>query len=263
MKNFAGFGRSLAACFAVLFIGLACNAQDIEFVGKVTEVMDGDSVSILDARQERHLVRLAGIDAPEIGQDFGKKARKFLSDLILEKTVAVSGSRIDRNGEFVGKVLVYGRDVGLEMVMAGFAWHFKLYANEQIDRDRQLFESAEFHARKSRFNLWSDSKPTPPWEFRNEPSEPTAIELRKLSRPTLGPPVETTTTKVDLSATSSVSATTPSIQTGEVLGNKNSKIYHWPGCPGYTRVGEQNRVMFKSRAEAEAAGYRAAKNCSQ
>jgi deoxyribonuclease-1 len=50
---------------------------------------------------------------------------------------------------------------------------------------------------------------------------------------------------------------------GDVIGNKNSKKYHLPGCPGYTQVGEKNRVLFKSAAEAEAAGYTKAGNCKK
>ncbi|HEX8922293.1 MAG TPA: Ada metal-binding domain-containing protein, partial [Pyrinomonadaceae bacterium] len=56
-------------------------------------------------------------------------------------------------------------------------------------------------------------------------------------------------------------ATPPVASTGEIIGNKNSKIYHRPNCPGYKSVSEKNQVRFKSVEEAEAAGYRAAKNC--
>jgi methylphosphotriester-DNA--protein-cysteine methyltransferase len=46
-----------------------------------------------------------------------------------------------------------------------------------------------------------------------------------------------------------------------IIGNRNSGIYHWPGCPSYNRIAPRNRVYFKTRAEAEQAGYRAARNC--
>ncbi len=49
---------------------------------------------------------------------------------------------------------------------------------------------------------------------------------------------------------------------GEVIGNRNSRVYHLPaGCPGYAQVSEKNRVPFTSAAEAEAAGFRKAGNC--
>lgn len=46
-----------------------------------------------------------------------------------------------------------------------------------------------------------------------------------------------------------------------IRGNRRSMIYHWPGCPNYDDIAPGNRVYFKTRAEAEAAGYRAARNC--
>src|SRR5690606_31610305 len=46
-----------------------------------------------------------------------------------------------------------------------------------------------------------------------------------------------------------------------IIGNRSSKIYHWPGCPGYDKTSKRNRVEFRTRGEAEAAGYRAARNC--
>ena len=47
---------------------------------------------------------------------------------------------------------------------------------------------------------------------------------------------------------------------GAVVGNRRSMIYEWPGCPYYGRIG-RNQVSFPSPQAAEAAGYRAAKNC--
>jgi len=52
-----------------------------------------------------------------------------------------------------------------------------------------------------------------------------------------------------------------SSSSGQIIGNKNSRIYHMPGCTGYDRVSAANRVTFKTAAEAEGAGYRKAKNC--
>jgi deoxyribonuclease-1 len=48
---------------------------------------------------------------------------------------------------------------------------------------------------------------------------------------------------------------------GLIVGNKNSKIYHVPGCSTYNSVSEKNRITFNSVDEAEKAGYRKAKNC--
>ena len=62
-------------------------------------------------------------------------------------------------------------------------------------------------------------------------------------------------------STQTTTQNTSTTQSGQVIGNKNSKIYHLPGCPGYNTVSEKNQVKFNSAAEAEAAGYTLAKNC--
>lgn len=46
-------------------------------------------------------------------------------------------------------------------------------------------------------------------------------------------------------------------ETGKIVGNRNSKIYHIPGQAGY-RMNSANAVYFNSEAEAKAAGYRKA-----
>lgn len=48
-----------------------------------------------------------------------------------------------------------------------------------------------------------------------------------------------------------------------VQGNKRSGVYHLPfGCPSYGQMSEANKVEFASEAEAIAAGFRKAGNCS-
>jgi phosphatidylserine/phosphatidylglycerophosphate/cardiolipin synthase-like enzyme len=47
----------------------------------------------------------------------------------------------------------------------------------------------------------------------------------------------------------------------QVIGNRRSHIYAWPGCGSYDKMSHANRVEFRSREAAEQAGYRAAKNC--
>jgi phosphatidylserine/phosphatidylglycerophosphate/cardiolipin synthase-like enzyme len=48
---------------------------------------------------------------------------------------------------------------------------------------------------------------------------------------------------------------------GEIHGNKRSKIYHLPVCPGYAGMSPASVVTFPTEAAAQQAGYRKAKNC--
>jgi phosphatidylserine/phosphatidylglycerophosphate/cardiolipin synthase-like enzyme len=46
-----------------------------------------------------------------------------------------------------------------------------------------------------------------------------------------------------------------------IHGNRRSKVYHLPTCPGYNKLASQNIVSFSSEADARRAGYRKAENC--
>jgi hypothetical protein len=49
--------------------------------------------------------------------------------------------------------------------------------------------------------------------------------------------------------------------TAEVIADKKTKVYYLQDCQPASEIEEQNRVVFKSREEAEKAGYKLAKNC--
>ncbi len=127
--------------------------------GRVTKVMDGDTIEVLSGRSTFH-VRLEGIDAPERGQPFATSARKFLSMVLFGQTVNVRVSDKDRYGRFVGRVLAGGADVNRLLVARGLAWHYK-----QFSQDPGLSQ-AERLARQKKEGLWSENNPVPPWEFR-------------------------------------------------------------------------------------------------
>ena len=46
-----------------------------------------------------------------------------------------------------------------------------------------------------------------------------------------------------------------------IVGDKHSKVYYPAGCEPETEINEANRITFKTAAEAEKAGFKAAKNC--
>ena len=48
---------------------------------------------------------------------------------------------------------------------------------------------------------------------------------------------------------------------GEIHGNKNTKAYHLPRCPGYEGMNLASVITFATEAEAQQAGYHKAKTC--
>ena len=132
--------------------------------GKVVKVADGDTVTVLAEGNKQVRIRLAGIDAPERKQAYGKKSKTFLSGRVAGQLVSVTYEKKDRYGRIVGVIWLDGKDINLEVIKAGLAWHYKRYQREQSAQDRVLYADAEQAAKVSKLNLWSDRKPIPPWE---------------------------------------------------------------------------------------------------
>lgn len=162
-KNDFTRARALVA-IALTVLASAAGAETLS--GRVVGVADGDTLTLLDATNTQHKIRLAGIDSPEKSQPFGQACKKSLSDLAYNRAVAVESEKLDRYGRAIGKVLVDGQDANLEQVRRGCGWHYKQYQNEQSLDDRLSYNAAEEAARRDRIGLWVDPKPVPPWEWR-------------------------------------------------------------------------------------------------
>jgi endonuclease YncB( thermonuclease family) len=130
--------------------------------GKVVALTDGDALTILDGAGTQHKIRLAGIDAPELAQTFGTKARDGLAEKVRGKIVRVDVIDIDRSKQEVGRMYLGGRFINMELVRDGFAWRFV-----RFDLPGE-FKAAEADARAHKRGLWSDPHPLPPWQFRRQ-----------------------------------------------------------------------------------------------
>jgi micrococcal nuclease len=132
----------------------------LEQNGKVVKVVDGDTFDIVDENKTTR-IRLFGIDAPERGQAFNKRARAFMDSLVAGKQIRVVVRDKDRYGRTVGDAyLSDGTYVNAEIVRAGYAWQFRKYST---DPEVARLENA---ARSQRLGLWEDAHAIPPWEFR-------------------------------------------------------------------------------------------------
>lgn len=79
----------MRTAIAVLVIALAVPVSADTLEGEVVKIVDADTIDVLDADKTTHRVRLHGIDAPEAGAPFSKKAKQALADLVHEKQVVV------------------------------------------------------------------------------------------------------------------------------------------------------------------------------
>src|SRR5262245_49872803 len=139
--------RALLILFA-LFLPVTAQQPQQTITGRVVAIADGDTLTVLDASQQRHRIRLDGIDSPESNQAFGDKAKKSLSDLVFGKTVTVASSKTGRYGCIVGKVMLNGKDINLEQIRRGCAWFYRKDADEMSRIDAKMYELAETDARE-------------------------------------------------------------------------------------------------------------------
>ena len=157
-------GRRVLLAALLATVTGAVTAQSM--TGRVVEVIDGDTVTVLLQGRNQLRARLAGIDAPEQKQAFGQRAKQHLAGLVFEKSVMVVGHKYDRYHRLVAKLIIEGQDANLDMVATGYAWHYKRYELEQSLEDRLAYGKAEAKARAERKGLWTDAAPVPPWDFR-------------------------------------------------------------------------------------------------
>ena len=159
---------NIIQCLATLVLFLAASLNASTLQGKVVHVADGDTITVLDANNTQHKIRLQGIDAPEKAQAFGQKSKQSLHQLVHSKQVSVEYQKKDNYGRAVGKVVYNGTDVCLEQIKFGMAWHYKQFESEQPKEDREIYAQAELSARANAIGLWKDKQPSPPWEFRRQ-----------------------------------------------------------------------------------------------
>jgi endonuclease YncB( thermonuclease family) len=222
----------LALLMLLLLLPVCGCAQTI--TGKVVGVSDGDMITVLDEQKRQHKIRLEGIDAPESAQAFGSRAKQSLSDLVFGKVVTVTSSKKDRYGRVLGKVTLDGKDINKEQINRGMAWFNFPYEGELPDNVAVPYKLTYMLARQKKLGLWADASPVEPWNFRRSKTAKAPGEKPTHMALIVGP---------------------------SVVGNRNSKIYHLPNCPDYSKVSARNQILFETEGEAQAAGYRKARNC--
>ncbi len=158
--------RKARALAVLLLVCLAFSSPATVLTGRVVAIADGDTLTALDERKVQHKIRLAGIDAPEKRQAYGQRSRQSLADLVFNRVVQIELGKKDRYGREIGKVMLDGQDINLELLRLGLAWHYKAYEREQSVEDRALYAQAEEQARARRMGLWRDDQPLAPWAYR-------------------------------------------------------------------------------------------------
>ena len=162
--------RTKLCLFVLLLLASHGFAQSV-IHGRVVAVSDGDSMRVVTTNQQRLVVHVAFVDAPERGQPFANLAKQLMSQLVFGKDVELRPHGIDRYGHSIATVFIHGRDAGLELIKAGLAWAYERYLPQASPETQAEYSAAETAARVSRIGLWKDNDPQPPWDWRKTERE--------------------------------------------------------------------------------------------
>jgi micrococcal nuclease len=132
--------------------------------GKVVNVNDGDTVTLLLGNSTTIKVRLSEIDAPEKNQPWGQKSKEALTSLVATKIVSVHVNGKDRYGRTLGTLLIGNENINKLMVKRGNAWPYTKYVVDQEYFDLQAY------AKTKKIGLWAlnPDQIIPPWEWRQK-----------------------------------------------------------------------------------------------
>ncbi|HAT51088.1 MAG: thermonuclease family protein [Nitrospirae bacterium] len=130
--------------------------------GKVVAVHDGDTIRVRFLNRV-HVIRLKGIDTPEVDQPYGEEATRFVRKEALGQNITLKVFGLDKYNRVLAEVILpFGRNLNQELVREGLAWRHKRYSQDPI------LKSLESQARKMRRGLWADDHPVAPWTWKRQ-----------------------------------------------------------------------------------------------
>lgn len=159
-------GVAWLVCMAMLVLGACSDDSAPEsgavMSGKVTHVLDGDSVKFKPRGDAELEVRLAGVDAPEHSQPHAEQSRAALEGLLGSRDLLLISRGHDRYGRELAVLRDGDLNINRELVRLGHAWAYTAYAEDT--RLARLQKDAEEAGR----GLWSvtGARPIAPWDWR-------------------------------------------------------------------------------------------------
>lgn len=130
--------------------------------GVVQKCHDGDTCRVL-VNNKSLKIRFAGIDTPEISQQYGKEAQIFTESKLKNKRVNLEceGTSFDR---LTCLVFLEGRNINRDIVLNGWAFDSKKYSKGIYAPDVQV-------AKDKKLGIWKEAPLVSPYCFRHKTSK--------------------------------------------------------------------------------------------
>ena len=161
--------------FLLLTLFLSGVAEAISAHYRVTRIVDGDTLDATNGHTTFR-VRIAGMDAPEWDQRFGRQAMNRLKQLIGNKKITLSPviTKKDRYHRMLSQVFVNKKDVSLVLIEEGLATYFRPFCRDW-PADKKFYDynplpyiQAEQRAQKASRGIWIQENNRLPCEYRKE-----------------------------------------------------------------------------------------------
>lgn len=165
----------LCASVLLAILGTRAPAAADTYRALVVKIVDGDTLDVFhDGHKER--VRLKNIDCPEVGQAYGRRARRFTGEISFNQMVTVTTHGKDAKGRTLADIaLPGGINLNQELVRVGYAWAIPGDGGGLLTR-------LEETARKWPRGLWLDPHPMSPWEWRKSHPASRHTKFRRYRR---------------------------------------------------------------------------------
>jgi endonuclease YncB( thermonuclease family) len=147
-------GRTLFSAICFSSMSACCLAADA-YSGMVIDIIDGDTLTLVDERSMQHRIRLSGIEAPKRDQRLSAKSTANLGALAFGNEANANCRGKDRNGRELCVLLIDGVDIGLAQIKEGMARN----ATEASVNARATYRAAEQSARQRGTGIWLASAP--------------------------------------------------------------------------------------------------------
>ncbi|UCH92816.1 MAG: thermonuclease family protein, partial [Candidatus Aminicenantes bacterium] len=111
--------------FLAVLVIAAAGLSGASFTAWGYKALDGDSITVAITTEKIIQVELAGVDCPELEQDFGKEARDFTKSFIYKKKLKVEIEDYGTGERVIARVVLDEKDLSLALIEAGLAWYDK------------------------------------------------------------------------------------------------------------------------------------------
>jgi len=214
-----------------VLLAVCCASSTGLFAGTYSvlgvEAIDGDSIQVRFPSGLVVEVRLLSVDCPEHGQRVSDKAKEFTHAFVAGRPLVVQTGTEERDqyNRLLATASAGTSDLGIELVRKGLCVVTVIPPNTRLT-DELLAAQEQAHA--TGLGVGGEGSPL------EEPRSYRARVFRNKGQPQRALRYENHV----------------------VVGNRRSRIAHWPGCRHVEEMGEKNIVSFSSVASAVAAGYR-------